>query len=288
MQRLIQTLFTALLFSTGSIFAQSAPVTDYTGTEVRLAAPPVRVVSLLPSSTETLIALGQGGLLVGIDEDSPQPAGAALPVLGSAFAPNIELIIELEPDLVLADQFSGVHEQLNELGVPTFAGMPGNVSEILEFNTSLGLLLGSEEEAAGLNARLTAGLEELASRTADLDGPAVYVELDPTPFAAGPGSYIDDLLKAVGASNVVPEELGAWPMLSPEFVVASEPDVVLLLDAPFGETTETFLARPGFSGITAQVIEVDAATGDLLSRAGPGMIEAAEWLFSVLYGPDDE
>ncbi len=288
MQRFVQALFTALLFSICPVFAQSAPVTDYTGTEVRLARPPVRVVSLLPSSTETVIALGRGGLLVGIDEDSPQPPGAALPNLGSAFAPNIELIIELEPDLVLADQFSGVHEQLNGLGVPTFAGMPGSVSEMLDFNLSLGQLLGSEQEAADLNSSLARALEELGRRTENLDGPAVYVELDPTPFAAGPGSYVDDLLRAVGASNVVPAELGAWPMLSPEFVVASEPDVVLLLDAPFGETTEKFLARPGFNGMTALVIEVDAATGDLLSRAGPGMIEAAEWLFRVLYAPDAE
>lgn len=284
MQRLILTLFTASLIVSATVSAQSVSVTDFLGRELFLAEPATRVVSLMPSHTETVLALEAAGLLVGIDEDSPQPPGAALPRLGSGFGPNLELILELEPDLVLVDQFSGVHEQLNELGVMTFAGMPGNVPEMISFTGTIGTLLGHEEEAALLTDELTAFMADMRSRVAEGAGPLVYVELDPTPFAAGPGSYIDDLLDIVGARNIVPAELGAWPMLSAEFVVASEPDVVILLAAPYGETEESFRSRPGFAQLDSRVIEPDERIGDLLSRPGPGLREALDWLFSELYG----
>lgn len=268
----------------GAVLAQPVTVTDYLDRQVQLPEPASRIVSLMPSHTETVLALGAGHLLVGIDEASPEPAGLDLPRLGNGFNASLELIVSLEPDLVMVDAFSGVHLQLEELGIVTFAGTPETLSDVFTFVATAGSLTGFIKEAEDLNRRMRAAVDRVAERTEGLERPRVYLELDPTPFSAGPGSYADDLLRIAGGSNVVPEELGAWPMLSPEFVVASEPDFVVLLDAPFGETEQSFRARPGFAGMEATVIEVDAVTGDLLSRPGPGLEAAVEWLFSVLHG----
>ena len=277
-------LFSFMLAILGAGLAQPVTVTDYLVREVVLPEPAGRIVSLMPSHTETLLALGAGNLLVGIDEASPEPEGSDLPRLGNGFSASLELIVSLEPDLVMVDAFSGVHRQLEELGIVTFAGTPETLSDVFTFTETAGRLTGFSDEAEELNRRMQAAVERTAERTEGLESPRVYLELDPTPFSAGPGSYADDLLKVAGGSNVVPEELGAWPMLSPEFVVASEPDFVVLLDAPFGETEQSFRARPGFADMEATVIEVDAVTGDLLSRPGPGLVAALEWLVSVLHG----
>lgn len=273
----------SLLLAT-TVLAQPVSLTDYLGRTVELAEPARRLVSLMPSHTETVMALGADHLLVGIDEASPQPADAELPRLGNGFNASLELIVSLEPDLVLVDAFSGVHLQLEQLGIMTFAGTPDSVAGVLDFNAAAGSLTGHEVEAAELNRQLQASIDSISGLAQGLSSPRVYIELDPTPFSAGPGSFPDDLLRIAGGTNVVPEELGAWPMLSPEFVVASEPDFVVLLSAPYGETEESFRARPGFAGIAATVIEVDARTGDLLSRPGPGISAALDWLFSVLHG----
>src|SRR5690606_7808115 len=131
---------------------------------------------------------------------------------------------------------TGLHEQLQDLGLVTFAGTPQTVAQVLEFNHVAGRLSGRETAADALTVTQQEAMGQVIELTAALQHPSVYVELDPTPFSAGPGSYVDDLLKLAGGVNVVPEEMGPWPMLSAEFVLASDPDVVLLLDAPFGET----------------------------------------------------
>lgn len=276
-------LFSLSLAAAGSLAAAQVTVTDMLGRDLSLDAPATRIVSLMPSHTETLLAVGAADLLVAIDESSPQPAGHDLPRVGSGFSPNIEVIVSLEPDLVLTDAYSGVHDQLDGLGITTFAGTPETLEAVLAFNATVGTLTAREEAAAELTARQEAALERMAELTDGLAAPRVLVELDPTPFAAGPGSWVDDLLQAAGGTNVVPEELGAWPMLSAEFVVAADPDLILLLDAPWGETEESFRSRPGFGAMAGQVIEVDERVADLLSRPGPGLEEALDWLFSVLH-----
>lgn len=286
MQRSFLATIFALLFLAGVTAVSGQTVHDYLDRELTLDGAPGRIVSLMPSHTETLLELGAGGQLVATDSLSPQPEGSGLPRVGDGFSPNLELILELEPDLVLTDRYSGAHEQLEALGVPVFAGTPENVEELLDFVVLLGEMTGQQEEAAALRAALEENIAATASLAGERsDGPSVYVELDPTPFAAGPGSYIDDLLVIVGASNVVPEELGAWPMLSREFVVAADPEVILLLDAPWGESEASFRERPGFAELSGRVVEATARAEDLLSRPGPYLGDALDWLYGVLY-PD--
>lgn len=282
MQHFLRTVIFSLCLVAGVAAGQSVAVTDYLGRSVELDAPATRVVSLMPSHSETLLALAAGGTLIGLDEASPGPEGTELPRVGNGFQPNIELIVSLEPDLVLTDQYSGVHAQLEELGVTVFAGTPETLEQVLEFNALLGELVGRQTEARQLTAEQEQRIASARQEAQGLSAPRVYVELDPTPFSAGPGSYVDDLLQIVGAVNVVPAEMGPWPMLSNEFVLSSQPDVVLLLDAPFGETEESFRARAGMDAMDARVVEVPAAAADLLSRPGPGLIQAIDWLFAQL------
>jgi len=287
MQRspLLHSLLTVILVLAGLAAARDVTVHDYLDREVSLAAPPERIVSLMPSHTETLLELGGADLLVALDTLSPQPGGTDLPLVGDGFSPNLERIIELEPDLVLTDAYSGAHEQLADLGVTVFAGTPENVADMLDFVELLGGLTGFPEEAAAVRADLEEKVAEMEERAAGTAGPTVYVELDPEPFSAGPGSYIDDLLVIVGARNIVPEELGAWPLLSREFIISADPEVILLLDAPWGESEATLRERPGFAELSGRVVEAGEREEDLLSRPGPHLGEALDWLYAALY-PD--
>src|SRR5690606_38215862 len=110
-----------------------------------------------------------------------------------------------------------------------------------------------------------------------------------TPFTAGPGSYVHELLVAAGGENVVPASMGQFPQVDPEFVVAADPQVILLLDAPFGVTAADVRARPGWDGIAAvrndTVIELSEDATDALSRAGPRLAEAVRILAELLH-PD--
>lgn len=262
-------------------------VVDDLGREVTLDAAPTRIVSLLPSHTETVCALGACDLIVGLDRHSNVAAAPEVPRLGDPFAPDVEGIVALEPDLVLLDEYSGLHQALESLGLVVFAGSPQTVAETYAYFEQMGALLGREDEAAALAASVADELAAVAARLADAARPTVFVEIDPTPFTAGPGSYVDDLLRAAGGENVVPAELGAFPQVDPEFVVAQDPQVILLLDAPFGVTARDVAARPGWSGLAAvrdgRVVELTVEQADALSRAGPRLGEAVRLLAAILH-----
>lgn len=262
-------------------------VVDDLGREVALAAPPARVVSMLPSHTESVCALQACDLLVGLDRHSDLAGLGDLPRLGDAFAPDLEAIVALEPDLVLVDEYSGLHAPLEELGVTVYAGSPQTVDETYAYLADLGRLLGRETEAAVLLGRLRGELVGFAALLEGAERPTVFVELDATPYSAGPGSYLDELLALAGGANVVPASLGPFPQVDPEFVVLADPDVVLLLDAPFGVTAQDVARRPGWEGLRAvtsgRVVELSDDEVDALSRPGPRLGEAVRLLVRLLH-----
>jgi len=262
-------------------------VVDDLGREVALAAPPARVVSMLPSHTESVCALQACDLLVGLDRHSDLAGLGDLPRLGDAFAPDLEAIVALEPDLVLVDEYSGLHAPLEELGVTVYAGSPQTVDETYAYLADLGRLLGRETEAAVLLGRLRGELVAFAALLEGAERPTVFVELDATPYSAGPGSYLDELLALAGGANVVPASLGPFPQVDPEFVVLADPDVVLLLDAPFGVTAQDVARRPGWEGLRAvtsgRVVELSDDEVDALSRPGPRLGEAVRLLVRLLH-----
>ena len=263
---------------------------DDLGRTVTLPAPPRRIVAMAPSHTESVCGIGACDRLVGIDRHSdwPEQVGA-LPTLGDAFAPDLERIALLEPDLVLVDEYSGMHEALADLGIATYAGTPQTYDETLTYLVMLGEMLGQETEASLLVGRIEGAVAGVAAVTAGLEPPTVFIELDPTPYSAGPDAYLGTLLTLAGGANVVTAAMGAFPLVDPEYVVASDPQVVLLTDAPFGVTAEDVASRPGWAGIRAvrdgRVIELDQDAVNLLSRAGPRMGDAVLLLARILH-PD--
>lgn len=265
-------------------------VVDDLDREVTLEAAPSRVVSMAPSHTETVCALGACDLLVGRDTWSNWPEEVAgLPNLGDAFAPDLEALVALEPDLVLVDEYSGMQGPLEALGIAVYAGTPQTFEETLEFFDLLGAMLDRQSQAAVLKGRVMGEVEGVMALLEDAPRPTVFIELDPTPYSAGPNSYMGALLTMAGGRNVLGAELGDFPQVDPEFVVVADPQVILLTDAPFGVTAADVAARPGWGAITAvtsgNVVELDPVTVDMLSRAGPRLGQAVLQLARILH-PD--
>lgn len=283
----ISLLVATMLAWTGTAVAQVA-VTDDLGREVQLERPAQRVVSMMPSHTETVCALDACDALVGRDTFSNVPERVlSLPDLGSAFSADLEALIALEPDLVLTDEFSGLAEALEPLGIPVYAGIPQTIEDVWEVMEEVGTLLGRETRAAVVIGRAQGRIEALADRARSLPRVSVYYELDATPYSAGPESFIGRLLSVAGGENIVPASLGEFPQLDPEMILEADPDAILLADAPYGETAESLSDRPGWSDLRAlrndRVLELTQDQVDLLNRAGPRLAEALELLIELLH-----
>ncbi|HET8986703.1 MAG TPA: ABC transporter substrate-binding protein [Trueperaceae bacterium] len=265
-------------------------VTDDLGRQLSFERAPLRIVSLAPSHTESVCALGACDSLVAVDTNSDFPPGVEdLRLVGDAFAPSVEAIVALEPDLVLADEYSSVHVALEPLGITVYAGTPQTYDEVLEFLRLLGAILGKDAQAAELIADIDATVATVAERVGDAPRPTVFIELDPTPYSVGPASYLGILVDRAGGANIVTASMGDFPQVDPEFIVTSDPDVIVLTDAPFGETSATVAARPGWGRIAAvadgRVYELSVEEANLLSRAGPRIGEAIA-LLARLFHPE--
>ncbi|MEX2533992.1 MAG: ABC transporter substrate-binding protein [Trueperaceae bacterium] len=281
-------LLAALVAMSAAAITYPLTITDDLGREVVLDEAPERVISMIPSSTETVCALDACELLVGVDQFSNFPAQVeGLPRLGSAFSPNIEELVALAPDLVLADEDSGIVSTLEQLGITVYAGTGQTFDEVFESFEALGLLLDRETEAALLSGRVRGEVEAVAEQASRYPSPTVFFELDATPYSVGPGSYIDELIRLAGGENIVGEGFGQFPQVDPEFVVAEDPQVIVLADAPFGETAESVAARPGWSSLSAvaddRIAELTSEQADTLSRPGPRMSQAVRLLATIFH-----
>jgi iron complex transport system substrate-binding protein len=258
------------------VFAQPVQVTDDRGVVVRLAAPPQRIVSLLPSLTETVCELGRCDRLVGVDRYSNYPASVQrLPTVGGGLDPNVEAIVVLRPDVVLMATSSRVAERLKTLGIAVVALEPKTHADVQRVLLTVGQLLGVSDAQKVWRA-IDAGVSAAAqSVPASARGMRVYFEVNQGPYAAGESSFIGETLTRLGAKNIVPTALGAFPKLNPEYIVRANPDLIMV-----GQRSAEGLAqRPGWSGMRALreqrlcVFPVEEA--NVLVRPGPRMAEAA-------------
>lgn len=267
-------------------------VTDDLGLEVTLTAEPTRVVAMIPSHTETLCAIGACDKLVGVDTYSNFPASIAdVPRLGSAFEPNLEALVALRPDLVLVDESSELAGALRRAGIPVYAGTAQTYDEVFEKFKVLGELVNRETEAAVLSGRVEGGVAAISERAAQLEPTSVYYEIDATPYSVGPNSFIGVLLSRAGGENIVTPDLGDFPQLDPEYVVAADPAVVIVSE----RDAETLPQRPGWAGIEAvesgRVVPTTGALDDAISRPGPRLALAvrffAQALHPEVFGPPE-
>ncbi len=279
-------LWLALLLSVGSATTYPLTLTDDLGETVTLTAEPMRVVTMIPSHTETLCALDACDKLVGVDQFSNYPEAVMdLPKLGSAFSPNLEAIIALEPDLVLADESSEIAASLRRVGIPVYAGTAQTYEETFEKFAVLGQLVDRETEAALLAGRVEGAIGAITERAASLPPTRFYYEIDATPYSVGPNSFIGTLLSKAGGENIVGPDLGDFPQLEPEFIVAADPDVIIVNERDVAALPR----RPGWSGIgaveTGRVVPTDGPLDDAISRPGPRLIEAVRFFAQALH-PD--
>lgn len=264
--------------------AASLSVTDDRGTAVTLLEAPRRVVSLLPSLTETVCDLGACARLVAVDRWSNWPAEVArLPRVGGLDDPNVEMIVAARPDLVLVAPASRLAARLRGLGLTVGEFDARDLAEARRVADRLAVLLGTPQRAAERWTALQSAIDKaVASVPAQAWGRRVYFEISSTPFAAGEASFIGELLSRLGARNVVPAALGPFPQISPEFVVRADPDLIVVPQAE----AAALMRRPGWAGIRAvksgQVCALSTAQVDLLVRPGPRLAQGAAVLAQCL------
>lgn len=258
------------------IFAAPVSVTDDRGASVVFDKPPQRVISLLPSLTESVCALGKCSTLVGIDRFSNWPKSIqGLPKLGGIGDINIELIVQLKPDVVLLEKASPVIARLNGLGIKTFALDIKSMRDEERALQKLDLVLGTSESARVWNQmqqEILRARKQLSDKAANI---RVYFEVNPAPFAAGSTSFIGEILSRLSLINIIPETLGTFPKINPEFVVQAKPAVILLTES----TAADIQKRPGWNSIPAvsnnRICVFTGEKNDVLVRPGPRMGEAA-------------
>lgn len=257
---------------------------DDRGAEFVSAHPPQRIVSLLPSLTESVCALGACDRLVGTDRFSNWPVQVqALPKLGGLEDAQVERIVSLRPDVVLAEPSARVIERLESLGLQVVVLDAKSHADVRRTLETLGRLLASPQLAGTAWQRIEADLAHARREVPPSQrGRRVYFEIDATPYAAGPQSFIGETLGVLGLGNIVPASLGPFPRLNPEFVVKASPDIVLAVRGNLAEMP----ARPGWS--TLKALRKRSTCGfepdqyELLVRPGPRLGEAARLLARCL------
>jgi iron complex transport system substrate-binding protein len=263
---------------------------DDLGRPVYLEDTPMRVVSLAPSITETLFAIGVGDRLVGVTEAADYPEEAMeRPKVGAYFATSPEEVLARDPDLVLTDGHDPAWKKLDELGIPTLVIQPKDIFGISRDILVLGKVMRKEKEAEKLVASLEERLEAVAEITSRASGrPTVYYELDGTdpgaPWTAGPGSFVDTLIRLAGGRNIA-EAPGQWLQLSMETLVAADPDLIVLGNYPY-VTPEQLGDRTGvWEKLTAVEFRKIHPISDsnLTSRPGPRIIDGLEELARIIH-----
>ena len=281
LDRLLRLLALWLLCAT----SHAVTVLDDAQNSVEIAKPPQRIVSLLPSLTETVCALGQCQRLVGLDRYSNWPESIqALPRMGGGLDPNIERIVAQKPDLVLlAGSTRGV-ERLQSLGIAVLRLEPRTHADVQRVLRTVATALGVPSAEADrvwreIDAGVQAAVQSLDPRARQQ---RVYVEVSPTPHGASESSFIGQTLQRMGMRNILPASLGPFPQINPEFVVRAQPDVIMAGDS----SRASMMQRPGWPQMRAlredRICVFTPEQADIVVRAGPRMAEGARLMAQCL------
>lgn len=277
-----------ILIVLGILFSSSVMAIDLVddrGVLVQFDRTPKRIVSLLPSITESVCMLGQCDRLVGVDSFSNYPPSVVeLRTLGSGLQPNIEKILALKPDLVLMGMSPRAAEHLKSLGLNVFSLEARKYQDMQRVLEKLAIILNvPQTQAENLWLAIREEVDSIARALPVVDPKLkVYFEVSSAPYAAGPDSFIGETLERLGVENIIPASLGAFPKINPELVVRSNPDVMMLSD----RNTLSLSDRPGWSGLKAvregRVCHFTEQESDVIVRAGPRLAEGAKALARCL------
>lgn len=266
--------------------ARALQLVDDRGVTVTFTQSPQRIVSLLPSLTESVCAMDQCQRLVGIDRYSNHPASVrSLPVMGGGLDPNIEGIVALKPDVVLLATSSRASQRLESLGIKVVALEPKSHADVRRVLGKIGVLL-DIPDAQGvdrlwriIDTSISAAAQSLSPRARSA---RVYFEVSRGPYAAGESSFIGETLTRLGVRNVIPASLGPFPRLNPEYVVRANPDVIMVGN----RSMQAMASYPGWGSIKAvreqRICVFGVGESDVVVRPGPRMAEAARLMAKCL------
>ena len=263
--------------------AQALQVTDDRGVSISFAQPPQRIVSLLPSLTESVCELGQCARLVGVDRYSNYPDSVKkLPQVGGGLDPNIEAVVALKPDLVLLASSSRAGLRLESLGLRVLVLEPKTHADVQRVLLKLGQVLGVADAQAiwrNIDAATKAAAQSLPK---GLAATRVYFEVNPGPYGAGEQSFIGETLTRLGVKNIIPAALGPFPKLNPEYVVRANPDLIMIGQ----RSADSMAQRPGWQTMRAlreqRLCVFSNDQSDVLVRPGPRMAEGARLMAQCL------
>lgn len=265
----------------------SYTVRDDWGRNVTLPGVPRRIVSLAPSTTEILFAVGAGSRVVGVTAWCNYPAEAAkLPKVGDQRI-NEEMVVSLRPDLVVADGNlePAVVQRLEKMGLKVLVVAPRDTEGVYRAVELVARAVGSQAKGRALAKELrrrAAAVDSAVRARSGKEQPRVLVLFETQGlYTAGPGTFLDELIRKAGGVNIAHNAATPWPVLSEEEVIARNPQVIILL---YGEPGD-ILAKKNWQGVAAvlnrRVVRVDA---DVFSRPGPRLVEALEQLSRILSG----
>ena len=283
-------------------------VIDDEGYTSNFASIPQRIISLAPSNTQILFAVGVGDKVVGVTDYDHYPydfsawvAAGNLTSIGGFSTPNKETIASLNPDLILATPINDPDVvTLRGLGYNVLVLNPNDVNGVFKDISIVGKATGAEQNAATLVSSLTSQINAVEEKiaSANLTKPKVYYEVwTPPLMSAGTGSFINDVISKAGGVNIFGDEIQQYPTVSSETIVQSNPDVILLPtdmantgEAPFYGSVDQVKNRPGWSTMSAvQNDRIVVVNGDLFAEAGPRIADqiavAAKAFYPELFNP---
>ncbi len=267
--------------------AETIEITDDFGKVITLEKPAEKIVSLAPSQTEILFAIGAGEKVVGVTtaDDYPEEV-KEIEKVGGFDGWNLEMIIALEPDLVI-NYGQGSEEdnkRFEEAGIVVASFLPETIDDVMDTIEKIGVLTGNSDKAKEVVEDMKSERDEIISKVKDLETKRVFYEVYNDPLmTAGPGSFIDELINLAGGENIAKDADSPYPQYDVEKLIEKNPEVYLIPDDST-TTLETLKERPGFENIDAiknsQVYFLDA---DIVSRAGPRIIQGLEEIAKAIH-----
>jgi iron complex transport system substrate-binding protein len=270
----------------------SFPLTliDDEGTAVQLPDEPQRIISLTPAVTETLFAIGAGSRVVATtDFDDYPPEALDLPHVASYTSVDVEKIVGLAPDLVIAGG-NGFNDpdaldRLRTLGIPVLVTYAPDVATVLSDIELIGQAVGRSSEAATLTASMQQRIDAVKAATVSLAAPRTFYELDATKDIYGPAddSFLQEMLRLAGADPITTGSTTVFS-IPLETLIAADPQIILLGDAAYGVTPDQVAARPGWSSMTAVTTGAIRPVQDvIITRPGPRLADGLEALAVAIH-----
>ena len=265
-------------------------IIDGAGRVVTIPKTPQRIVSIASAATETLYAIGCGDEIVGRDKYSDYPPEVQeKPSVGSGSQLDVEAVLGLEPDLVVAWWFNRqAIKTLEDKGITVVAINPRTVNEVMDTIRMLGLITGHLEEAENLIADMQARIDEVTAKVKDIpkeERPLVYYELTKPMKTTGPGTFTNELIFMWCGINIAADEPVRYPVLSQEYIIERNPDVIIVVSG--GASVDEIKSREGWQDIKAvqndRVYTIDRHLVTCNPRIVEGLEQFCRWFYPDLW-----